>query len=220
MIVETTEDENEDETNEPPAAADHLAGIQPEDVELGDGGGGVELGNDDIVGEEHADEEERFYLNDRVHCIVPPPMVLAEGATSWECINKLGGWDAFLVEFPMLEEIPEQHKGAWASAWSESLRRWRDAGTEQEKQTALLWMSFWSQGLQRKPTRGGKQGRVEVASRYNCVLEGDWAGLVERWERDKLKRVEQLAKKREQRRQMEREEKEQKELDSLRRSVI
>ena len=35
-----------------------------------------------------------------------------------------------------------------------------------------------------------------------------------------MKRVEQLAKKREQRRQMEREEKEQKEFDSLRRSVI
>ena len=109
MIV-VTEDENaEDETIMPPAAAN------------------PELGG----GEEH-EEEERFHLNDRVHCTVPPPMVLVEGTTSWESINKLGGWDAFLVGFPMLEEIPEQHKGVWSSDWSESLRRWRDADTEQE----------------------------------------------------------------------------------------
>ena len=193
-------------------------------VELNEDGG-VEPEHDlDVnAGIDNVEEEpfvDRFQINDRVQCNVPPPIVLAEGSTSWESINKLGGWDSFLVEFPMLEEVPEQHKGAWAAAWSESLRRWRDGENEQEKQTALLWMGFWSQGLQRKPTRGGKQGRVEVASRYKCVLEGDWAGLVERWERDKLKRAEQLSKKREQRRQMEMEEKEQKELDRLRRSVI
>ena len=39
---------------------------------------------------------------------------------------------------------------------------------------ALLWIWFWAKGLPWKSTKGGKQGRVEVASRYNCVLEDDW----------------------------------------------
>ena len=90
----------------------------------------------------------------------------------------------------MLEEVPEQHKGAWCIAWSTSLRRWREAASEYDKETALLWILFWAQCLQRKPSRGGRQGRVEIANRYNCVLEEDWSGLVERWLKDKLKRKE------------------------------
>ena len=55
-------------------------------------------------------------------------------------------------------------------------------------------MGFLAQGLLRKPvSRGGKQGRAEVASRFVCIQQGDWAGLVERWERDKNKRAQQLA---------------------------
>ena len=90
--------------------------------------------------------------------------------------------------------MSEQHKGARCTAWVESLNKWKDASSEHEADTALLWMAFWAQGLQRKPTRGGKQGRVEVASRYQCVVEGDWRGLVERWERDKTKRDEKSAR--------------------------
>ena len=105
------------------------------------------------------EDEGRFVLHGRDNPAVPLPRQLPVGATSWEAINRLGGWKSFLVEFPMLEEVPEQHKGAWTLAWSESLRRWRDASSYQEKDTALLWMGFWAQALQRKPTRGGKKGR-------------------------------------------------------------
>ena len=112
-----------------------------------------------------------------------------------------------MVEFPMLEEISEQHKGTWTLAWTECLRRWSEADTDHDKDTALLWMGFLSQCLQRKPTRGGKKGRVEVASRYKCVQEGDWAGLVEKFERDKVKRAAQLEKMREDRENEDREKK-------------
>ena len=96
----------------------------------------------------------------------------------------------------MLEEVPEQHKGAWCSAWRESLTKWKEASTDHEADTALLWMGFWAQGLKRKPSRGGRQGRVEVASRYDCVVQEDWAGLIERWERDKHKRDEKYSARR------------------------
>ena len=165
-------------------------------------------------------EEERFLLHGRDRPIVPPPIQETVDTSSWDSIRKLGGWKAFLVEFPMLGEVSEQHKGAWCSAWSESLRRWKDATTEFNRDTALMWMGFWAQALQRKPMRGGRQGRVEVASRYSCVLQRDWAGLIERWERDKLKRATQLAKRREERAEEEEEIIEQRDLARQRKMVL
>ena len=73
----------------------------------------------------------------------------------------------------MLEEVPEQHKGAWVRVWSLTLERWEEARTEGEKDTALLWLGFWAQGLLRKPSRGGKQGRSDVARRFTMALEED-----------------------------------------------
>ena len=164
-------------------------------------------------------EQEGLSLQERERPVVPPAEDQGPATQGWESIRRLGGWKAFLVECPMLEEISEQHKGAWCTAWSESLRRWKESTTEHPRETAMLWMSFWAQGLQRKPSRGGRQGRVEVASRYNCVLEEDWAGLIDRWERDKLKRDEKFAARRS-RPNKQSEEYEQKELAKQRRVVI
>ena len=164
------------------------------------------------------DEQEGLSLRERVRPHVPPAQANGPATQGWESIRRLGGWKAFLVECPMLEEVPEQHKGAWCTAWTESLRRWKEASSEHDKETALLWISFWAQGLQRKPSRGGRQGRVEVASRYNCVLEEDWAGLVDRWERDKHKRDEKYVRR--SRPDRKSEELEQKELAKQRRIVI
>ena len=81
----------------------------------------------------------------------------------------------------MLQEVPEQHKGAWANAWTEVLRKVNDAETDEDKDRALLWLSFLSQGLLRKPTRGGRAGRRQVAHRFNSLIAGDWGALVELW---------------------------------------
>ena len=139
--------------------------------------------------QEEAGDDDKLHLANRVRPAVPLP---TPGCHGWNSIRRLGGWKAFLVQFPMLEEVSEQHKGAWCTAWKESLSRWKDASAEYDRETALLWMSFWAQGLQRKPSRGGRQGRVEVANRYKCVLEADWAGLIERWERDVNKRAQKV----------------------------
>ena len=150
---------------------------------------------------------------------VPPAEPLGPSTQGWESIRRLGGWQAFLVNCPMLEEVYEQHKGAWCSAWSTSLRKWKEATSTHDKDTALMWISFWAQGLQRKPSRGGRQGRVELASRYNCVVEEDWTGLVERWQRDKSKREEKSASRRD-RQDRESEEYEQRELAKQRRNIV
>ena len=54
----------------------------------------------------------------------------------------------------------------------------------------MLWLGFLPQGLLRRPTRGGKVGRAQVAYRFTCVTNSNWGGLVESWERDAKKRDE------------------------------
>ena len=91
----------------------------------------------------------------------------------------------FLCQFPLLQECPEQHKSAWARAHGYVLSRWRGATFSQhETDTALLWLGFLPQALLRKPSRGGKVGRAQVAHRFNCITNNDWGGLVEAWEGD------------------------------------
>ena len=148
----------------------------------------------ELVHDHALEEPELVMIEERVRPQVPAEEPPGPSTQGWESIRKLGGWKAFLVECPMLEEVNEQHKGAWCTAWALSLRWWKEATSNRDRETALLWLSFWPQGLQRKPIRGGRQGRVELSSRYNCVLEEDWEGLVERWERDRQKRSEKHAR--------------------------
>jgi hypothetical protein len=42
----------------------------------------------------------------------------------------------------MLQEVPEQHMGAWANAWTEVLRKISVAETDEDKASAILWLSF------------------------------------------------------------------------------
>ena len=80
-------------------------------------------------------------------------------------------------------------RGPWANAWTEVLRKISVADTDEDKDRALLWLSFLSQGLLRKPTRGGRPGRQQVAYRLNILVAGDCGALVELWLRDKEKTV-------------------------------
>ena len=68
--------------------------------------------------------------------------------------------------------------------------------SQHETDTALLWLGFLPQALLRKPSRGGKVGRAQVAHRFNCITNDDWGGLVEAWESD----VKKLQEKRRERR--------------------
>ena len=88
-----------------------------------------------------------------------------------------------MCQFPVLE-VPQQHKNAWAAAWGKVLTRWEGADSDQDKDRALMWLGFLSQALLRKPSRGGRAGRREVAKRFECVIHGDWENLVALWTKD------------------------------------
>ena len=146
----SAEDEVMQEVNEPVRHLDHAEVVQL----------------DQMVEELEMDEGEQLLLGPRVHPTVPPPGEVAPG---WQAIDSLGSWDSFFCKFPVLQEVPEQHKGAWAQAWGER------AETELETTRALMWLGFLAQALLRKPTRGGRAGRREVAKRFLCVNEGTWS---------------------------------------------
>ena len=151
----------------PPEAAPGEPGAPPQGG--GEGGGG----------------EPRFLLTGRALPDLPPPTRVEEEGDGWRAIHRLGALDSFLCTFPLLQEVPEQHKSAWARAHGTILRRWREAVEEEERTTALLWLGFMPQCMQRKPVaRGGKVGRAQVAYRYTCLQGGDWGSLVELWEGD------------------------------------
>ena len=91
-----------------------------------------------------------------------------------------------MSSFPALQEVPDQHEQAWVETFSKVLRKWREANTVLETILALSWFLFLPQALLRRPTRGGRAGRKEVARRFNFVALGDWGGVVELWEKDKI----------------------------------
>ena len=55
-------------------------------------------------------DREQGLLADRLNPTVPEPCAeVEEDADGWSMIDKVGGWDSFLCEFQVLEEIPSQH---------------------------------------------------------------------------------------------------------------
>ena len=95
---------------------------------------------------------------------------------------------SFLTEFTMLQDVSVQHRSAWARGYARVLRCWRSAVTEEDRDRALMWLGFLPQCLQRKPIRGGRSGRAQVAYRYTCLINEDWGSLVELWEKDQERR--------------------------------
>ena len=157
-------------------------------------------------------EEELLYLADRVNPEVPPPIGELVGIRDiWYSIRSVGAWDSFLCRSPMLQGVPEQHKGAWAAAWGQVLTRWEGAESEEARDTALIWLGFLNQALLRRPTRGGPAGRKQVAKRFKCVNHGDWGSLVTMWLKD-----EQSSRERQRRR----EETNQQDLSKQRKQVV
>ena len=141
--------------------------------------------------EEDAEDDDEGYdsfVEERSQPDIPEPdptMARVPDSDGWSLIARLGPLSSFLTCFPVLEEVPEQHHQAWVMALGEVLRRWRAATTEEETTLALSWFLFLAQGLLRRPRRGGRAGRKEVARRFTCITRGDWGAVVEMWERDK-----------------------------------
>ena len=129
------------------------------------------------------DEPDQLNLQGRTRPTIPvahPTAVIGD----WSSIDVLGAEESFFCRFSLLQEVPEQHKSAWATSYSEVLQHWEDASSDEEQDRALKWLGFLPQALLRKPTRGGKAGRAQVAYRFNCLISRDWGSLVELWKTD------------------------------------
>ena len=117
---------------------------------------------------------------------------VSEDGQGWDLIDRVGGWNAILCEFPVREEVPYQHRVVWAWAWGEVLRRIQSANEGIELDRGLMWLMFLPQALLRQPKRGGKSGRGLISQRFNCLAtERDWGKLVMLWEEDTRVAVEE-----------------------------
>ena len=150
-------------------------------------------------GEEQPDDDEGYdtEIEERSHPRIPLPDLTAArvpDSDGWALIARLGPTSAFLSSFTSLQEVPDQHHQAWVEGVAEVLRRWSVATSEVEINHALFWFLFLPQGLLRRPSRGGRVGRKEVAKRFSCLTRGDWGSLVELWERDKVRLGEDRAR--------------------------
>ena len=136
-------------------------------------------GEDDAngEGEEQADQQdEMFDLRDRSSPPVPLPVAPGADTEGWKAVDRVGAFDSFLVEFTMLQEISEQHKGAWAGAYTEVLTRWKNASSVEESDRALLWLGFLPQLLIRKPNRGGRKEKWHIATSVSLKETGaNWS---------------------------------------------
>ena len=142
-------------------------------------------------------EEEQMDLQDRLDPIVPGPLPsVRQDEDGWGEIDRLGVWECALSSFPAIEEIPVQHREAWALAMDKVHRRiWEAEEEGEELDRALKWWFFIPQALCRRAQRGGRAGVGQIKKRFNCVIQGDYGELVRLWLLDV-----QVAKKKEERR--------------------
>ena len=128
------------------------------------------------------DEEFDADIADRCRPHIPqgdPTATRAPDSDGWSFIAKLGAYECFLTCFPSLQEVPNQHEEAFAEAVAEVLRRRERAISDLETRLSLSWWLFLPQALLRRPNRGGRAGRQQVAKRFACLSRGDWGGLVD-----------------------------------------
>ena len=143
-------------------------------------------------------EEELLSLHDRVDPVVPGPLLAVhEDVEGWGEIDRLGVWECVLSPFQAMEEIPDQHRGAWALAMEKVHRRvWEAEESGEKLDRALKWWFFLPQALCRKAQRGGRAGVGQIKKRFNCVVKGDFAELVNLWLQDVKVAKEKEAKRR------------------------
>ena len=170
-----------------------------------------------------ATQSERGDLRDRLFPEIPPPVnrTVSEDANGWDLIDRVGGWNAILCQFPVMEEVPRQYRVIWSWAWGEVLGKIQAADEGKELDRGLMWLLFLSQSLLRQPKRGGKSGRGMVNQRFNCLAKDkDWGKLVLLWEEDKRLADEEEARRNRSRQAAGEDKSEEHKLDLKRRQVL
>ena len=140
------------------------------------------------AGGEDQEDGDFISLVERIHPAIPPPNPAAgrvPDSDGWSLINRIGAWNCTLCPFATLQQVPEEHEEVYIQAWETVLERYHLAATSEDRDMALMWRMFLAQGLLRRPSRGGRAGRGQVAKRFRCLQRGDWGSLVELWEQDR-----------------------------------
>ena len=135
----------------------HLAGLQA--ARLAGREAAWELQQNAVQGDQGAEggggdqavsiQGERGSLVDRLVPVVPPPVnrEISEDGFGWDLIDRVGGWRSNLCQFPVLEQVPYQHRVVWNWAFSEVLRRIQNTDEGRELDRGLMWLSFLPQAL-------------------------------------------------------------------------
>eukprot|EP00973_Karenia_brevis_P038984 5381810-Karenia_brevis.AAC.1 len=111
-----------------------------------------------------------------------PPAILGNG---FEAIDGVPMEVCLLSPFTHLDRVPDQHLEAWALAFSDVLRAWRDAPDEASRDRMLKWVMVLHDALLRLPPRGGRRGRSAVAHRFAAWANGDYATVLRWWQHDR-----------------------------------
>ena len=159
LVLEEGPQETEHEASPAPGAAvldevvigEEAAEEDQADFELGALADHLQEAEEDRVEMAGTDEQDRFLLGGRANPELPLPRFVADEEEGWKFIDRLGAEASFLCSFPLLQEIPDQHKSQWANAVGNVLHRWQEASTDEDSTRALLWLGFLPQALQRKP---------------------------------------------------------------------
>ena len=118
--------------------------------------------------------------------VVPGPHQgpIGEDSEGWNLIDLWGVWDCTLCEFPTMQDIPREYREIWAAAVAKIVRAINVAEEGIELERALKWFLIIPKAIFRQSRRGGKAGKGLVAKRVNCLVKGDWGGLLALLEAD------------------------------------
>ena len=131
-------------------------------------------------------QEDKVELAEYLDPLVPGPHIgaLGEDSEGWNLIDQWGVWDCRLCEFPTRQDIPREYREVWAAALDKIFRKINEASEGIELERGLKWLLIIPKAVFRQSKRGGKAGKGLIAKRINCLVKGDWGGLLNLLESD------------------------------------
>ena len=114
----------------------------------------------------------------------PHPGPVTDDVDGFSQIDKWGVWQCALCEFPILQNIPSGYRQTWATAVDRILVAIQESEGGLLLERALKWFLILPKALWRQGRRGGKAGKGLVAQRVNCLVRGDWGGLLTLLDKD------------------------------------
>ena len=76
------------------------------------------------------------------------------------------------------------YREVWAAAVAKVLRAVQSVDDGLELERGLKWFLILPKAVFRQAQRGGKAGKGQITRRVNCLVRGDWGGLLFLLERD------------------------------------